>query len=98
MSLTEKIGTGVLASTIGTGVVVLVATTGAGFGALGGQILDMCPYFNHAIPEGIAYLGNAFTEQDTVEKATKGLRGNLDKIGAVAGFLGGYFRVNISTK
>ena len=98
MSLTEKLGTGALVGGIGTAVVIFASVAGAGFGAIGGEILDHMPYLNHAIPEGIAYLGNAFSDQDTVEEATQYLQGNLDKVGAAMGFLGGYVRTTVSAK
>jgi hypothetical protein len=57
-------------------------------GACAGQMCDMLPYVNHAIPEAISHIGNAFTDGDTVRSAASYLEGNLDKIGAAAGFLG----------
>ena len=98
MSLTEKLGTGVLVGGIGAAVVVVASVAGAGFGAIGGEILDHVPYLNHAIPEGIAYIGNAFSDQDTVKNAKEYLQGNLDKVGAAMGFLGGYVKATLSTQ
>lgn len=78
------------------GLPILSVTVGAGVGAITGEILDHLPYLRHAIPEGIAYLGNAFTDQDTIQKAKQCLDGNLDKVGAAVGFIGGYLRSGIS--
>lgn len=61
-------------------------------GALGGELCDHLPYVHHAIPEGIAYIGNCFTEQDTVQKTAEYLKGNLDKLGAVSAFFGHRFK------
>ena len=61
-------------------------------GAAAGQVCDWIPYVSHAIPEGIAYVANAFTEGDTVQQAKEYLEGNLEKVGAAAGFAAGYFR------
>lgn len=62
------------------------------FGLVVGEMFDRLPYLDNIIPEGIAYIGNAFTEQDTVKKTTDYLYGNIDKIGAASGFIGSFFR------
>ncbi|MBI1969029.1 hypothetical protein HYS49_03905 [Candidatus Woesearchaeota archaeon] len=98
MSLTEKIGTGVIVAGVSGVVVMLGASVGAAFGALGGQILDWVPYLNHAIPEGLAYLGNAVSDTDTTQDTLRYLDGNLDKVGAVLGFVGVYIRSNMTVK
>ena len=64
---------------------------GAAVGALAGECLDWMPYFYHAIPEGIAYIGNVFTEGNVSKPAIESLIGNLDKVGAVAGAGSGGF-------
>ncbi|HLC97962.1 MAG TPA: hypothetical protein VJC21_04240 [Candidatus Nanoarchaeia archaeon] len=98
MSLTEKIGTGVIVGGVAGVVVVVGASVGAAFGALGGQVLDWIPYLNTAIPEGIAYLGNAVSDTDTTQDTLRYLEGNLDKVGAVMGFVGGYLKSSTTVK
>ncbi len=97
MSLTEKlvIETGVAA--VGAGVVVIGATLGAGVGAVCGEILDHVPYLNHAIPEGIGYLSN-YIKPENVREAQNTLQGNLDKVGAAMGFVGGFYRSSTIVK
>ena len=85
-----------------TGLAEVVAYAGAFYfagiaistlvGAAAGQVCDWIPYVSHAIPEGIAYVANAFTDGDTMQQATEYLEGNLDKVGAATGFAAGYFR------
>ncbi len=95
VGLIALIGTG---GAISTGIGATVAAAflpgimGSAIGGLSGEILDHIPYLNTAIPEGFAYLGNVFTDQNTIEEATKYLTGNLDKVGAGLGFSGAYFR------
>jgi len=91
-------GGAVLVGAGATAVAFVAATGGALMGGLAGQICDIIPYVNHAIPEGIAYVGNCFTEGDTAKEATQYLQGNIDKLGAAAGFVGGYFKSTLSTK
>ena len=98
MSLTEKIGAGVIVAGIGGVAVMFGASVGAAFGALGGQILDWIPYLNSAIPEGIAYLGNAVSDTDTTQDTLRHLEGNLDKVGAAMGFVGGYLKSHTTVK
>lgn len=94
----EKIALGIGAGGIVAGTILSATTAGTAIGALGGQILDWVPYVNKAIPKGIAYLGNAFSEGDTTEQTLKYLYGNLDKVGACMGFLGGFIRSTITFK
>lgn len=73
---------------------MIVGTAGALGGAaivggLAGQICDILPYINHAIPEGIGYVAGYFTDADKVKAATEALDGNLDKVGAAIGFYTG---------
>jgi len=56
-------------------------------GGLGGEIIDNLPYLSEAIPEGIERLRRIL---DGDHKYFY-LEGNLDKIGAVVGFVSGYF-------
>lgn len=87
----EDIMTSVKGAGVAAALVALQASAGAAFGAIAGQIIDWVPYFNQAIPEGIAYVGNALIGQDTAS-TIECLQGNLDKVGAAAGFLGGFVR------
>ena len=97
MNLTGKIGLGTLSALgIGSAVIFIGSTVGAGFGALGGEILDHIPYLNQAIPKGVAYLGNAFSDSDTTQQVMDYLNGNLDKVGACMGFLGGFVKSTLS--
>jgi hypothetical protein len=59
-------------------------------GGLAGEICDQLPYLHHAIPEGISYFTNAFTANDASTSAGL-LDGNIDKLGAVAGFFRGFY-------
>ena len=83
---------------VGAGVLVIGSTLGAGIGAVCGQILDWVPYLNHAIPEGVAYLGNAFGDTDNTREVIGTLEGNLDKVGAGMGFVGGFLKSSVSYK
>ena len=81
-----------------TGTFVLIFSAfGAILGAIGGEILDHLPYLKHAIPNGFYYLAN-YISPDAAEKAKIALLGNLDKVGAVMGFLGGFFKASLSCK
>lgn len=81
-----------------TGMLALIlAAFGAIYGAIGGEILDHLPYLKHAIPNGFYYLAN-YISPDAAEKAKIALQGNLDKVGAVMGFLGGFFKASLSCK
>lgn len=81
-----------------TATTFVATTAGAFIGGMAGQFCDLAPYLNHAIPEGIAYIGNAFTEGDSTRETINYLTGNLDKVGAVAGFFGVYFKSALSNK
>ncbi len=93
----ETITIGAIGIGVGAALMAAHASAGAAFGAIAGQILDWMPYFNHAIPEGIAYVGNAIFGQDAAP-TIEYLQGNLDKVGAAAGFLGGFVRAKQSNK
>ena len=58
-------------------------------GAITGEVLDWIPYISNAIPQGIAYVGNAFTDTDSTQRTVELLSGNLDKVGAATGMLRG---------
>ena len=63
-------------------------------GAIGGEIADHLPYFNRAVPEGIAYLTKQNPEL---------FYNNLDKIGTAIGLISSAFiryriRLGIDTK
>jgi hypothetical protein len=80
--------------TIAMTVTVLAATVGsATVGAICGEVLDYVPYLSSAIPEGIEYLAR-FVNPETTQEVRVTLQGNLDKVGAAAGFVGGFFRTN----
>jgi hypothetical protein len=105
MSLTDKIiigsvgvGTALVGGIVVGGVMIIYSGLGAAMGAIGGEILDWIPYLNRAIPKGIAYVGNAFSDQDNTKQTIEYLQGNLDKVGAVAGFLGGFVRSTTSSR
>ncbi|MEM4461086.1 MAG: hypothetical protein QXY70_03040 [Nanopusillaceae archaeon] len=76
-------GIGVGLAVIGTvaGAVAVYAVGGALIGAVFGEILDHVPYLGPAI-------------QDTLNTIfhTNYFTGNLDKVGATLGFIGGFFR------
>lgn len=52
-----------------------------GIAALAGEVMDHVPYVSKAVPEAIKGLTNS-----------EYFYGNLDKLGAVLGFVGYYFR------
>ena len=68
---------------------IINSILGAAIGALCGEILDHIPYLNHAIPEGLYYLAN-YINPSAAEYARNVLVGNLDKVGAVLGFICGF--------
>lgn len=76
---------------VGSALIISGPIFGAGYGALTGQILDWIPYLNNAIPEGMGYLENILHEGNYIKE---NLQGNIDKVGAVVGFLGYYFNSN----
>jgi len=73
------------------GVIIIGAIIGSVIGALCGEILDHVPYLNNAIPEGLGYLGSCISGENT-ETEVEALKGNLDKLGAALGFIGGFFK------
>jgi len=77
----KDVGTGIALVGLGAGFIFLSATLGALIGALFGEILDHTPYLNTAISETLntMFHTNYFT-------------GNLDKLGATLGFIGGFFK------
>ena len=91
--VTALVGTGLVCGVlVECALVGLSSCTGAVVGSAIGECLDHIPYLNYAIPQGIAYLGNAFSDQNTVKDTVQYLYGNLDKVGAAVGFIGGYIR------
>ena len=74
-----------------SGLVILVSTGGALLGGLTGEICDNTPYIYSAIPEGIGNLARYFVDSKYVTEATSYMTGNLDKLGAAFGFIGGFF-------
>lgn len=75
--------------------VLMLSAYGAICGAIGGEILDHLPYLKHAIPSGFYYLAN-YISPESAEHAKAALYGNLDKVGAVFGFIGGFFKASLS--
>jgi CTP-dependent riboflavin kinase len=77
----EEVYAGIALVGLGAGLIFLSATLGALIGALFGEILDHTPYLNTAISETLntMFHTNYFT-------------GNLDKLGATIGFVGGFFK------
>jgi hypothetical protein len=78
----KHVGIGI--ALVGLGAVALAflsAAAGAAVGALFGEILDNTPYLNTAISDtlNVMFHTNYFT-------------GNLDKVGATLGFVGGFFK------
>jgi len=64
------------------GVAVLIGAAGsAALGALAGEIVDHIPYLNYAIPKTLEEIFK-----------TNYFYGNLDKLGATLGFIGGFFK------
>jgi hypothetical protein len=84
-------------SLVTAGLIILGASVGSAVGAIGGEILDHIPYLKKAIPDGIGYLTN-YINPDATVNAQAALYGNLDKIGAAMGFIGGFYRSSISYK
>jgi len=80
------------------GGLICATAINAGIGAITGEVLDHVPYLNHAIPEGIAYIGNAFTDQNTVNETAQYLQGNLDKVCALIGVIRPFFTTTLSKK
>jgi len=89
--LLEKVIYGAAAAAGIAGAVVVSSTAGAAVGSLCGEILDHIPYLNRAIPEGLYYLAN-YINPDAAEYAKTDLEGNLDKVGAAMGFIGGFYK------
>ncbi len=87
----EKITVGVGAVSILMGLAARVTIGDAALGALCGEILDRTPYLKHAIPDGLNYLAMYITPE-TAKQAKTALEGNLDKVGAAMGFIGGFYR------
>ena len=92
------LGTGVgVAGVVGVGGLTVAGTVlGTGIGAGMGEILDHVPYFNHAIPDGVGYIANYFNPE-TAQRGRELLYGNLDKLGAALGFIGGFLKTSTST-
>jgi CTP-dependent riboflavin kinase len=77
----KDVGIGIALVGLGAGFIFLSATLGALIGALFGEILDHTPYLNTAISETL----NTIFHTDY-------FTGNLDKLGATLGFVGGFFK------
>ena len=75
--------------------ILIYAIGGAVVGAVCGEILDYIPYLKDAIPQGLGLLFNFFSLENTLP-ACNILKGNLDKLGAALGFIGGFFRTSMS--
>lgn len=86
---------GVVAVT--AGLIIAAPIIGCGIGALCGEVLDHTPYFKKAIPEGIAYL-TGYINPEASEKSKVLLQGNLDKVGAALGFIGGFFKSSYTSR
>ena len=77
---------GILAGLDAASVLVWVAGSAA-LGALAGEIVDHIPYLNYAIPKSLEEI-----------LKTNYFYGNLDKLGATLGFIGGYFKGIVDVK
>jgi hypothetical protein len=80
----EDVAAGVTIGAIAVGATLLYAAGGAIIGAICGEILDHLPYLNTAISDTLntIFHTNYFT-------------GNLDKLGATLGFIGGFLKVQL---
>lgn len=79
------------------GVIVGGTVLGTAAGAGMGEIIDHVPYFNRAIPNGIGYIANYFNPE-AARTGRELLYGNLDKLGAALGFVGGFLKTSTSVK
>ncbi len=93
----EKIIMGVGATTLAAGVIITGAAIGSITGSFVGEVLDHLPYLKHAIPEGLSYLAN-YINPEAAKQAKIALEGNLDKVGAAMGFIGGFYKSIVSYK
>ncbi len=89
-------GTAAVTALLG-GTIIVGSIVGTAGGALMGEVLDHVPYFKHAIPDGIFYVANYF-DPEHARQAREVLYGNLDKLGATLGFIGGFARSSVKVK
>lgn len=76
MNLTKKLKTTTISCSLFTPAILGL------MGGLSGELCDWTPYLNHAIPEGFNYFSQLVNQDIDIYR-------NLDKIGALVGFLYG---------